>query len=330
MEKTKKCVKNSFGKITLYWNRRDSFWYFYQFLIKMSILQVYVFDQKINRFWSKYQIWKLWYILRKISNLMKRSNLTKISKLRKMSNLTKISKLRKMLNFNHILYLLHLPHLLPSFGFVISFFLNQNEIYENWVGTNLTVDGISWEWKWRVVFWGGSSNFSNNMFYQYEWQGWALKIWATKTTLLMWPWPMRMVNRMKLTRWSWLDRSSFINYLPVIITSTSTVGKRLQVRITSITKITSFTRVRRIISRNLNNQTHLNHINQLNNQTHLTKSFDSKDSTEKPESTDSTESPILPKSPVSQESPDSTESQELLDSTDLPDSPVSLESSVSP
>ena len=40
------------------------------------------------------------YILRKILNLTKKSNLTKIS------------KLRKMLNFN---YILHLPHLLPSF-----------------------------------------------------------------------------------------------------------------------------------------------------------------------------------------------------------------------
>ena len=26
-----------FGKITLYWNRRDGFWYFYQLLIKISI-----------------------------------------------------------------------------------------------------------------------------------------------------------------------------------------------------------------------------------------------------------------------------------------------------
>ena len=57
--------------------------------------------------------------------------------------------------------------------------------------------------KWKVVFWGGSSYFSDNMFYQFEWQGWALKIWATTTTLLMWPWPMRMVSRWKHTRWSW-------------------------------------------------------------------------------------------------------------------------------
>ena len=42
----------------------------------------------------------------------------------------------------------------------------------------------------------------------------------------MWPWPMRMVNRVKLTRWSWLEGPlSF--YLAVIITSA--VGKRLQV-----------------------------------------------------------------------------------------------------
>ena len=47
-------------KITLYWNRRDGFWYFYQLLIKMSISQQHEFDQKINCFWSKYQIWKLW------------------------------------------------------------------------------------------------------------------------------------------------------------------------------------------------------------------------------------------------------------------------------
>ena len=44
------------------------------------------------------------------------------------------------------------------------------------------------------------------------------ELWTTTTTLLMWPWPMRMVNRVKLTRWSWLDRSSFIDYLTVIIT----------------------------------------------------------------------------------------------------------------
>ena len=48
------------GKITLFWNRRDGFWYFYQLLIKMSISQQHEFDKKINCFWSKYQIWKLW------------------------------------------------------------------------------------------------------------------------------------------------------------------------------------------------------------------------------------------------------------------------------
>ena len=78
----------------------------------------------------------------------------------------------------------------------------------------------------EVVFWGGSSYFSDNTFYQHEWQGWALKIWATTTTLLMWPWPMRMVNRVKLTRWSWLE-GPLLFYLAVIITSA--VGKRLQV-----------------------------------------------------------------------------------------------------
>ena len=44
------------------------------------------------------------------------------------------------------------------------------------------------------------------------------ELWTTTTTLLMWPWPMRIVNRVKLTRWSWLDKSSIINYLAVIIT----------------------------------------------------------------------------------------------------------------
>ena len=44
---------------------RDGFWYFYQLLIKISILQLNVFDQNINCFWSKYQILKL-YNLRKI------------------------------------------------------------------------------------------------------------------------------------------------------------------------------------------------------------------------------------------------------------------------
>ena len=28
--------------------------------------------------------------------------------------------------------------------------------------------------------------------------------WETTTTLLMWPWPLRMISRQKLTRWSWL------------------------------------------------------------------------------------------------------------------------------
>ena len=29
--------------------------------------------------------------------------------------------------------------------------------------------------KWKVVFWGGSSYFSDNMFDQYKWQGWTFE-----------------------------------------------------------------------------------------------------------------------------------------------------------
>ena len=51
-----------------------------------------------------------------------------------------------------------------------------------------------------------------------------LDIWEMTTTLLMWPWPVRMISRWKLTRWSWLGRSSLLNYLKVNITSkTSTL-----------------------------------------------------------------------------------------------------------
>ena len=54
-----------------------------------------------------------------------------------------------------------------------------------------------------------------------------LKIWATTTTLLMWPWPVRMVSEWKLTRWSWLGRS----FILIILQSTSAVGKRLQLQL---------------------------------------------------------------------------------------------------
>ena len=67
------------GKITLYWNRRDSFWYFNQLLIKMSILQEYVFDQKINHFSSKYQIWKFWFLVHKICSYWVRGSNPKLS-----------------------------------------------------------------------------------------------------------------------------------------------------------------------------------------------------------------------------------------------------------
>ena len=88
---------NNSAKLHFTGTERDGFdIFFYQLLIKISILQVNVFDQNINCFWSKYQIWKL--SLRKILNMARkeRSNLIKISKLRKKSNLIKTSKLKTM------------------------------------------------------------------------------------------------------------------------------------------------------------------------------------------------------------------------------------------
>ena len=105
------------------------------FLIFLSII-----DKNVNFtttwIWSKNQLFLI-----KISNLkiMKVTKyiLRKILNLTKKSNLTKISKLRKMLNFN---YILHLPHLLPSFGIVLSFFLDRKEIFVNQEGTDLTLE----------------------------------------------------------------------------------------------------------------------------------------------------------------------------------------------
>ena len=48
-----------------------------------------------------------------------------------------------------------------------------------------------------------------------------LEISEKTMTLLMWPWPVRMLSRWKLTRWSWLGRSALLNYLTVNITSTT-------------------------------------------------------------------------------------------------------------
>ena len=48
-----------------------------------------------------------------------------------------MSKKGKILNFN---YILHLPHLLLSFGFLILFFLDQKEILVNQEGTDLTLE----------------------------------------------------------------------------------------------------------------------------------------------------------------------------------------------
>ena len=53
-----------------------------------------------------------------------------------------------------------------------------------------------------------------------------LKTWEGTTTLLMWLWPVRMISRWKLTRWSWLGRYSFIDYFTVIITSRSLLRSR--------------------------------------------------------------------------------------------------------
>ena len=73
---------------------------------------------------------------------------------------------------------------------------------------------------WRLCFWGAPHIFqikySRNMSGTVK----LLEIWEMTTTLLMSPWPVRMISGWKLTRWSWLGRSSLLNYLTVIVTST--------------------------------------------------------------------------------------------------------------
>ena len=76
-------------------------------------------------------------------------------------------------------------------------------------------------WSRRLCFGGAPHIFqieySTNMSGTVE----LLDIWEMTTTLLMWPWPVRMISRWKLTRWSWLGRSALLNYLTVNITSTT-------------------------------------------------------------------------------------------------------------
>ena len=60
----------------------------------------------------------------------------------------------------------------------------------------------------RLCFGGAPRIFQIKYFANMSEKVELLEIWKRTTTLLMWPWPVRMVSSWKLTRWSWLDRSS--------------------------------------------------------------------------------------------------------------------------
>ena len=59
-------------------------------------------------------------------------------------------------------------------------------------------------------FWGAPRIFQINYFANMSDKVERLEIWKRTTTLLMWPWPVRMVSGWKLTRWSWLGRCQII------------------------------------------------------------------------------------------------------------------------
>ena len=78
----------------------------------------------------------------------------------------------------------------------------------------------------RLCFWGAPHIFQIKYSVKMSGNVDLLKTWEGTTTLLMWLWPVRMISRWKLTRWSWLGRYSFIDYFTVIITSRSLLRSR--------------------------------------------------------------------------------------------------------
>ena len=78
----------------------------------------------------------------------------------------------------------------------------------------------------RLCFWGAPHIFQIKYSVNMSGKVDLLKTWEGTTTLLMWLWPVRMISRWKLTRWSWLGRYSFIDYFTVIITSRSLLRSR--------------------------------------------------------------------------------------------------------
>ena len=67
---------------------------------------------------------------------------------------------------------------------------------------------ISWsEW---LCCWGAPHIFQMKYLANMSIKVELLETWERTTTLLMWLWPVRMVSRWELTRWSWLGRYSLV------------------------------------------------------------------------------------------------------------------------
>ena len=68
-------------------------------------------------------------------------------------------------------------------------------------------------WRGDEVLWWGGSFFQIKYLANMNGMVELSEMWERLTTLLMWPWPVRMVIRWMLIRWSWLGRYSLVVFI---------------------------------------------------------------------------------------------------------------------